>query len=509
MGTDWYSGRKAYCGDIHNHCGISYGHGPLAAALSNAALQLDFASITGHAAWPDMDEGDMPPEVASYHNEGFARLRDNADEYTRAIDQANKPGSFVTLAGYELHSFRYGDYTVLQKDSAAPMVLPPDGDAMLRFLRDTDAERDGLILMPHHIGYKTGFRGIDWSSYNPVASPLVEIISMHGLAESENRAFPYLHTMGPLDDANTAQAGMARGYSFGVTGSTDHHSAHPGSYGYGRTVVWAPALDRQSLWQAFLDRRTYAVSGDRIECRFSVNGEAMGGIARELPGGRTIRVGVRGGDALSRVEVIKNGVVWLQKNYTPLSASYQPERLRGKLYVELGWGEKGRVHEWNLRVALDHLSLVSLEPRLRGIDVVDPLDKTGDRFAFTSLEQPATGIVNLRTLTFGNATSVTAQTQGLCLEVEGPADGALEISVEGKIGATRRYTLGELSRSGSVFYLGGFLTPAVKVHRFVPESEYTDEFELTDTAGKPGDWYYLRVMQGNMQGAWTSPVFVR
>jgi len=159
VSDDWFSLRKLYFGDIHNHCGISYGHGPLADALSNAALQLDFVSVTGHAAWPDMDEGVIPPEVVDYHLEGFARLRDNAAEYVRAIDAANRPNVFVTIAGYELHSFRYGDYTVLSRDSTAPMVLPPDGDAMLDFIRGTDAVRDGLILMPHHIGYQTGFRG--------------------------------------------------------------------------------------------------------------------------------------------------------------------------------------------------------------------------------------------------------------------------------------------------------------------------------------------------------------
>ncbi len=47
---------QALYGDIHNHCNISYAHGSLDDAIKNAALRLDFASITGHASWPDMDE---------------------------------------------------------------------------------------------------------------------------------------------------------------------------------------------------------------------------------------------------------------------------------------------------------------------------------------------------------------------------------------------------------------------------------------------------------------------
>ncbi len=49
-----YDGLHAYYGDLHNHCGISYGHGSLEDALLNAREQLDFCSVTGHALWPDM-----------------------------------------------------------------------------------------------------------------------------------------------------------------------------------------------------------------------------------------------------------------------------------------------------------------------------------------------------------------------------------------------------------------------------------------------------------------------
>ena len=49
-----YEGLAVYYGDIHNHCGISYGYGALEEALNNARERLDFCSVTGHANWPDM-----------------------------------------------------------------------------------------------------------------------------------------------------------------------------------------------------------------------------------------------------------------------------------------------------------------------------------------------------------------------------------------------------------------------------------------------------------------------
>jgi hypothetical protein len=60
-----YDGLTAYTGDIHNHCGISYGHGSIEDAYRNARLQLDFASVTGHASWHDMPT--EPRHVHDYH----------------------------------------------------------------------------------------------------------------------------------------------------------------------------------------------------------------------------------------------------------------------------------------------------------------------------------------------------------------------------------------------------------------------------------------------------------
>ena len=40
---------KLLFGDIHDHCGISYGYGSLENALKNALSHLDFVAVTGHA----------------------------------------------------------------------------------------------------------------------------------------------------------------------------------------------------------------------------------------------------------------------------------------------------------------------------------------------------------------------------------------------------------------------------------------------------------------------------
>ena len=65
-----------YCGDLHNHCAVSYGDGTPERALYNARQHLDFCTITGHAFWPD-----MPMDLArnnkggGIHMGGFAKLQ--------------------------------------------------------------------------------------------------------------------------------------------------------------------------------------------------------------------------------------------------------------------------------------------------------------------------------------------------------------------------------------------------------------------------------------------------
>ena len=138
------------------------------------------------------------------------------------------------------------------------------------------------LLIPHHIGYRQGYRGINWATFSPELSPVVEIMSMHGCSESDDAPYPMLHTMGPRDGGSTYQHGLALGHVVGAIGSTDHHSAHPGSYGHGRVAVWAESLTRQAVLAARRSRRCYALTGDRIDLRLSINGAEMGSSAGGL-----------------------------------------------------------------------------------------------------------------------------------------------------------------------------------------------------------------------------------
>ena len=99
-----YDGYHLFYGDIHSHCGISYGHGPLADALANAREQLDFCSITGHAHWPDMpDPTPRTQHINDFHEAGFARLKRIWPEALETLRRESREGELVLFPGFEVH----------------------------------------------------------------------------------------------------------------------------------------------------------------------------------------------------------------------------------------------------------------------------------------------------------------------------------------------------------------------------------------------------------------------
>lgn len=490
---------NVYYGDIHNHCNISYGHGSLADALYNAKLQLDFVSVTVHAVWPDLPTDDPDLQyLVDYHEEGFKHAKAGWENYLSTIDQNNADGEFVTFPSFEWHSLEYGDHCVyyLNTDNT-PIIDAPDLQALRDILNDLDTP---ALLLPHHIGYKQGYRGINWQTFTDELSPVVEIFSFHGLSESSDGPYPYLHSMGPRHEQSTAQYGWQQHNVFGIIGSTDHHNAFPGSYGYGRLGVWSESLTRDAIWNAIKQRRTYVLTGDRIELGFALNNTLMGGIAPPNPN-REIQVAVNGGSAIDYIDVLHNNRVIYRESVLP-----QPEdhSTKFKVYVEMGWAEQDTVYPWDVRLSITDGQLLDVEPRLRGYAPSVPPDD--DSFAYSKLDSHQPNCVHLSTHTRRNQSLHTPSTEGFSVEIEGTPDTCLKAEVNGN---TYDLTLRDLMTGSRTFYMGGFVSPSICFHRAVPDSQYIRTFTFSHVSQSADrDWYYVRVRQHNNQWAWSSPIWV-
>ncbi|MFF2745555.1 DUF3604 domain-containing protein [Kitasatospora sp. NPDC058048] len=502
-----YAGLGLYVGDLHNHCGISYGHGSIEDAYANARLQLDFASVTGHGWWPDLPE--RTPELASlvdYHTEGFARLARLWDHVQDVTAAAHEDGRFVTFQSFEWHSLAHGDHCVYFDGPRGEIIRAADLDELRARLRVLAAQGVRTWALPHHIGYGPARRGIDWASYTEEFAPVVEMMSMHGCAESDEAPRGYLHTMGPRAGAATAVHGLRLGHRFGLIGSTDHHSAFPGSHGHGRVAVWAPELTRDGIWNAVQQRRTYAITGDRILLATSVNGAPMGAEAATADR-RRIHVTVQGLDALDHVELLRNGVpVHRVSRPELLAGAGGSDAFSGTLGFAVGWGRRGEPVHWDVVLRIEGGRLLDVQPRLRGPETVAPAEAEPDTYRPSWWERTGPGELRLRTVTDGNPNTATDSTQGFSLRIEGDTRTRLVAVVNGVESA---HAVGELLAGARTGFTGGFVSGAYRFDRAVPDRETTAEFELTDERpGGDGDFYHVRVRQLNDQWAWSSPTWV-
>lgn len=490
-----------YWGDLHNHCGISYGYGSLENALRVAQQHLDFCAITGHAMWHDMP--DPRPELAfivGFHRRGFAKLARGWDQVRQAIEAANAPGRFVTFHSYEAHSSAFGDHHILSPSPDLPL-LEPAAPATLMELLTVPA-----IAVPHHIAYVLGYRGINWDAYAPHLSPVVEVYSKHGCGLRDDGPYPYLHTMGPRDGRATAHAGLQRGYHFGFVASTDHHAGFPGSYGDGRLAVLAPTKTREAIWEALCNHRVYAVTGDKILCRYEVNGVPMGGVA-PVDDRTDLSLDITGSDRLDQVVIYRNTQPWRVLAGEELRT--EPPGDRYKVRLEMGWGRSPEPYLWRGSIRVADGVVLGVEGCFRGVSRLAP---TADSSEEPDVNALRNGIlvqepehVAWECTTFANVSTLHSQTAAVVVEIAGDPRTQLEVEANG---VCLSQALEQLCSRSIAQHVRPWASEALLVHRAVPERAYRLRGTWEAGSSDSGDTWYIEVRQANGQYAWLSPVLI-
>ena len=307
------------------------------------------------------------------------------------------------------------------------------------------------------------------------------------------------------------QYGLSEGHIFGVIANTDHHHAHPGSYGHGKTAVWAKDLTRNSIWEAIQNRRTYAVTGDKIELQFSVNKAPMGSII-ESDKKRIIDASVVGGTAIDYVDIIKNNK--LLKRYSP--DHFKPQALsqtiKTKLYLEMGWGHDYDYYHWKTEFGISEGKIINVESRFRGMAKFSShLAKSGvtKEKILSKWNYIDNKNIFVEAETWGNTSYEINTSQGVRIEVEMPASANVTLNINGSNKTIPIKNL--LEGSVAEMVSNEMEVPAWKLHKAPLPHEYNWSFSFEDSSNdeSDSDFYYLRVRQMNDQWAWSSPVFVR
>jgi len=251
------SDKTLFWGDLHNDCNVCYARGSIERAYAIARSNLDFYCFTPHSQWHDQPDN----ANLSRFTEAYNRVNNDWNKIKKIANDNYKPGEFVSYIGYEWHSSRYGDNCIIMPGSEGELVYPQDIKELQEFARDRNA-----ILIPHHPAYMKGNRGQDWDYLgNKDITPVVEIFSEHGNAESDRGTSPYIrHSMGGRYTRNTIQYLWSTGKQAGIVASSDDHLGYPGGYGEGLAAVYADELNCRvrsytSRTEAFEERPTNSI----------------------------------------------------------------------------------------------------------------------------------------------------------------------------------------------------------------------------------------------------------
>jgi hypothetical protein len=281
-------------GDLHIHSALSDGTGSPEDLYRYAreVAGLDVACVTDH------DAHGMEPLVGK----NWERIRS-------ATRDANAPGTFVTLLGYEWTSWTYGHRNVYYPDLEGEVFefRSPDSDTPQK-LWGKIAPYGGMTIPHHPAG---GPVAVDWTIPSDEArESVVEICSIHGSSEApgvEREIYD------PIPGHHVRDA-FAQGHRLGIIASGDTHDGHPGKRTHGAPANGLVAFrgagrDRESIFESLRERSVYGTTGPRILVASEWGGHAPGSRLNEKPAGE-IEVRVVAPEPVEVIEVIgESGVV--------------------------------------------------------------------------------------------------------------------------------------------------------------------------------------------------------
>jgi hypothetical protein len=467
-----------------------------------------------------------PIPLGSWHGIRAEKTKDSATlnrewaEFQEATALHNTPGEFVTFPGYEWQGDgSWGDHNVIYKREGLPIYPVPDLPALYSQLRNLPA-----LAIPHHTAYHPGIRAPYWQHTDETISPFAEIYSIHGCSETDEEWVGMRHNghMGPAMGAATYQSALDFGLHLGAIASTDNWSQMPGRWGHGLMGCWAEDLTRDSLWDAFVNRRVYGVTGDRIQLHFTCNTAPMGSVLPYVDV-RELCVEVKGLDALDRIEVLRDGQVLATHNHQGMWQTPEPgQTTRFLTRIEAGWGARlGELpyltKKWKGEIHLSTGRFLNWWPcwTNRGQEV-PALTCQRAEFALTSYQHAVGNIAQ----------------EAIVLEYEAEPGALMTIRMDdnilqhpistlmqgsrilwnrdeclGMIQTMTGHDPAKFERQDPLFYHYAFKT---KVHRAIPLAGYTAKFTVTDDSPIEKETHYrIRVEQRNGQRAWSSPIWVQ
>ncbi len=442
-------------------------------------------------------------------------------EYVREFVKKANAENFSMFMGYEWQgSGKDGDHNVFFLNNDQDQVHPLRYEQLYKHYDGVDA-----IGIPHHLAYQLGSRGKNWETHNEKFSPFAEIYSSHGSSENDEGPLDmnrHIH-MGPRTGATCYEQGLNKGYHVGIIAAGDNHSA-PAVFEHGTLCVLATENTKESIWDAFTNRRTYGVSKSRIEVDFSINDKCMGSIV-DVNKKATLKFAIKGTSAIDRVEILKDNVV---EEMIAHSGKWEKQKLENvvtfKFKIDFGWGPDTRVYNdifkklWNGKLSVDG-KLLSVEKCWNSMgQSLSIIDDKSCEFDLVTYKSTATG-------KWMGPSNVT--TEGFIFEICADLNSYVTLVSDGK---EYQLLVADLFESSRIIQLDEEIKQLtkdtwgdvqhyrddpwwhnaykIKISKAVPQAGYIMNYEKQIFVDSNCN-YRLRVWQQNGDVAWCSPIFLK
>ena len=430
---------------------------------------------------------------AGYQRNDHAISKDDWALQQRTERAFYDPGRFVPVPGYEWsppsergghHNlfFRRYDQPIRRCDHSR-LADKSDDDTDLHDIRDLyrHYRMADVVITPHVGGVAS-----DLSSHEPTLEPAIEVTSTHG-------SFEWF-----LKEA------LERRYKVGFLGGSDSFTGRPGGDrpGYqlrryaksGLTAVYAKALTVEGLVEALKARRCYGTTGARILLGVEADGRRMGE-EYTTESKAEISVAVTGTAPLESVELFR-GRERIYSHF--LSTSRSDDRVR--ILWEGASGKRSySAAVWEGRLKVTGRKIASVEKVRFDSPRSDIRDEKEDSLSWHSITCGYRSGMILELKGDGDAELQIAIDTSLFTEMASiPAEKiALSVRLQELAAGPKIVEIGELNRKVAVS-----LAPA-------PGGAEAAEFTFVDPSPEPGiNPYWVRVVQTDMEMAWSSPIFV-
>lgn len=290
---------NVYFGQIHAHTNLSDGAGEVEDAFKYAAKanNVDFLAITDHSNWLEETAGTNNIADASKSPKWIRGKKAAADITAAESDFVGIYAYEMTWSGGSIGHMNTFNTPGFENRNNAPFKTT----TALKTYFEALKTQPQSISMFNHPGKTFGDFG-DFSYWDPAIDNMVTLIEV-GNGEGPVRQSGYF----PSYEFYTRA--LDKGWHLAPANNQDNHKGKWGDANTARTVILAPELTEEAIYDAMRDKRVYATEDHNLSIIYTLNNSIMGSIVKDTEAPVNISVDINDPDkeAIGKVEVIVNG----------------------------------------------------------------------------------------------------------------------------------------------------------------------------------------------------------